>query len=478
MRTIFIIILIFVCSYSLIFSQDKIELKKSDQLTGKTVDGKSIREATGNVYFVQGNVNVYCNDAIQYIDDNKVELKGNVRIYQDTLSLFTSNATYFGNEKKAVCEGNVTLKDPNATLRANNGVYFFNEAKAIFKGNVIIVNPAYKITSRELTYLRNNEDSFAKGNVTVETDSAIIRAENIDFYKRQGKTFAFDRVSIDSDSTIIYSDTLTDYSFEKKSIASGNVDIRNLRNNLIVKGNYAENYEREKYSLVKGNSRLIQIENEKDTLFIYSNILETFRTPPGKYKAKENVEIIRGGFLSKSDTAIFSKTNDVTLETISLYPRPVIWQDNMQLTADSIYAEIRDKKLSLVYAKKIEGIPNSKNSFMIVSNESTLFSDRYDQITGKYIEIKIDNDSIKSVNVFENSSSIYYIYEDQKGNGVNISDGENMYITFNNKQRVSKIRIERKSKGQYVPELKMKSVETTLPGFNLRTDKPIKRTDK
>ena len=146
-RNIALLVLLFSCG--ILFSQDKIELKKSDKLTGKTVDGKTVREAIGNVHFVQGNVNVFCNEAIQYIDDNKIELKGNVKIYQDTLSLFTSKATYYGTDKHAVCEGGVTLKDPNATLRADDGVYYFNDAKAIFKGDVIIINPAYRITSKE-----------------------------------------------------------------------------------------------------------------------------------------------------------------------------------------------------------------------------------------------------------------------------------------------------------------------------------------
>jgi len=457
------------------YAQDKIELKKSDKLTGKTVDGKSVREASGNVHFVQGNVVVYCDDAVQYIDGNWVELKGNVRIFQDTLSLFTSKATYFGNEKKAICEGTVTLKDPNATLRANHGVYFFNEAKAVFTGDVIIVNPAYRITSDELTYMRGTEDSFSKGNVVVHSDSAVIKAEYIDFYKRAGKTFARNNVSVEKDSSVIYSDTLTDLSFEKKSIAVGNVRILNLRNNLIVSGNYAENYSALKYSFVRDNAKLVQVENENDTLFIYSKLLETFRTIPERYVAKENVEIIRGNFLAKSDTAVFARTSVKELEYISLFPKPVVWQDNLQLTADSVYAELTSRKLSYVYAKKLDGFPGTKNSFLLVVNRDTFFSERYDQITGKDIKIKFENDSIKSVEVYKNSSSIYFTYENFKANGVNFVNGENMYISFDENQKVSKIRIEKYPKGQYVPESKMKTVLLTLPGFILRTDKPGKR---
>jgi lipopolysaccharide export system protein LptA len=473
LKILFVSFLLF--SFSHGFAQDKIQLKKSDKLTGKTIDGKSVREASGNVNLVQGNVVVYCDNAIQYIDDNWVELRGNVKMYQDTLSLFTSKAIYYGNEKKAICEGSVTLKDPNATLRANHGIYFFNDAKAIFKGDVIIVNPSYRITSDELTYMRNTEDSYPRGNVVVYTDSTVIKAENIDFLKRLGKTFAYDKVSIEKDSSIIYSDTLTDFKFEKKSIATGNVKILNLRNNLVVTGNYSENYQENKYAFVRGNARLTQIENDKDTLYIYSNILETFRTPPEKYKAKENVEIIRGTFLAKSDTAIFSKTSTKELEIISLFPRPVVWQDNLQLTADSVYAELINRKLSFVYAKKLEGMEGSKNSFLLVPNTDTTFSNRFDQITGKDIKIIFENDSLKSVEVYKNSTSIYFAYENLKANGVNFVNGENMFISFDSDKKVSKIRIDKFPKGQYIPEVKMNTVLLTLPGFILRNDKPIRK---
>ncbi len=457
------------------YAQDKIELKKSDKLTGKVIEGKTVREASGNVHFVQGNVNVYCDDAVQHIDGNWVELRGNVRIYQDTLSLFTSKATYYGNDKKAICEGTVTLKDPNATLRANHGVYYFSEAKAIFTGDVIIINPAYRITSDELTYMRNTEDSYARGNVVVNSDSAIIKAENIDFLKRSGKTFAYKNVSVEKDSSVIYSDTLTDLSFEKKSIAVSNVKMLNLRNNLVVTGNYAENYSASKYAFVRDNARLMQVENEKDTLFIYSKLLETFRTPPEKYVAKENVEIIRGNFLAKSDTAVFSRTDRKDYDIISLFPKPVVWQDNLQLTADSIYAELYNRKLKTVYARKLEEMPGTKNSFLLVMNRDTTFRNRFDQITGFDIKIIFENDSIKAVEVYKKSSSIYFAYENYKANGVNLVNGENMFISFDENQKVSKIRIEKYPKGQYVPEAKMSTVLLTLPGFILRTDKPTKR---
>lgn len=467
----YFLILFLFFSFANIFAQEKVELIHADSLTGRTENGVIVREAQGNVQFKQGNITVYCNSATQYPDQNKVDLRGNVKIYQDTLSLFTSRGVYYGNEKRATGENGVTLKDPNATLRADNGVYYFNDSKAVFHGDVIIINPQYKITSTDLTYLRNTEDSFAKGNVVVTTDSAIIKAENIDFYKRQFKTFAYEKVVIDSDSTLIYSDTLTNYSDRKESFASGNVRVESLNNNTILYGNTLENYELKNYTKLAGKSKLVQIDKTNpDTLYIYSSYMEAFRVKPEYYIATDNVEIIRTKFSSKCGRGIYFKDSS----KIAMEKEPIVWQDNMQITGDSIYAELPGNKLQSIFVKKLN-IPESKASFLISQGDAN-FADRYDQIRSRDISIYINDDKVDSIQAISNASSIYFIYEDKKANGINNSEGDNIYIYFDRAENaVSKIKIEKSVKGVYSPETEMVGANLSLPGFNPRTDKPIRR---
>jgi len=458
----------------LLFSQEKIELKNADKLTGKIEGSENIREASGNVHFVHGRVTVYCNSAIQYIEQNRVILIGNVRIFQDTLSLYTSKATYFGNDGRAICEGGVTLKDPNATLRADNGIYYFNEAKAIFTGDVIIVNPQYRITSKELTYYRNTEESYCKGNVVVKTDSTVIKAEYLDYFSRQEKTFAREKVTIEKDSSVILSDTLTDYALERKSIASGNVLINDYKSDMTAAGDYLENYEDRLFTFIKGNAKLIKVDKEKDTLFIYGNILEAYRVKPEYYIAKDSVNIIRGDFLSKCGIAYYYTGAEDKKDIVTLNVEPVVWQKDMQMTADSIYAEINENKISKVYARKLSYIPNSQYSFLISRGDS-LFTDRYDQIKGHNITMNFLDDKINVVEVDTNSNAVYYAYDNRKANGINIISGDFMTIYFDGEQKVNRVKVRGGAKGEYAPEEKINNVERKLPGFYLREDKPVRR---
>ncbi|MBS1519321.1 MAG: hypothetical protein JSS91_14655 [Bacteroidetes bacterium] len=455
------------------FAQDKIELKNADQLTGSVVDGENVRIANGNVEFVQGNVKVFCSSATQFITTNRVELRGNVRIYQDTLTLLTSKANYFGNDRRAICEGGVTLKDPNATIRADYGIYSFNESKAVFKGDVIIVNPGYRITSNELTYMRNTEDSFAEGNVVVTTDSAVIKADKIDFYKTAGRTFAAGNVTVESDSTVITSDTATNYSYERKSIASGNVKIVSLNNNSVIYGDYIENYEKENFTILKKNAKLVQVEQNEnsDTLYIYSDSMKAYRNKPDFYIAEGNVGIIRNEFSAKCGKGIFYREE----ETVSLSEEPVVWQDQLQLKGDSIYAELPGKKLSRIYSIKLNRLPESVSSFAVSANKDEYFSDRYDQIKGDNITMIFNENKINEIEVVNNSVSVYFVYEDNKANGANRIEGSRINIYFDSEEKISKIKIESDPVGKYIPEKLISSESLVLPGFEIIKDKPERK---
>ena len=453
------------------FSQEKVELKNADQLQGSVKDGKNVREATGNVILQQGNITVYCNSATQYIDDNMVDLRGNVRIIQDTLTLLTSHGMYYGNEKRATGNGGITLKDQNATLTASSGVYYFNEAKAIFNGNVHVVNPEYDITSDKLTYFRNTEDSYADGNVTVTTDSAVVTAEKVDFFKRQGKTQAYQNAKLVSDSTIITADTLTNFSLEKKSYATGNVKIVSENNNTIVFGDYLENYEKENHTKVTGHARLIYAEEDKDTLFIYSKSMEAFRNDPEYYVATDSVETIRGDFLSKSGLSTYYADS----ETVSLSILPIVWQNNSQMTGDSIYADLPGKKLQTIYIRKLEELPGTRSSFVISQNAEEGFPDRYNQVKGTDITMHFQDEKIHNVDVTGSAQSIYYLFEEKKANGVNRAEGKNMKIDFDDDEQVVKIVIESDPEGQYIPEIKIPGENLILNGFDFREDKPEKQ---
>ena len=91
--------------------------------------------------------------------------------------------------------------------------------------------------------------------------------------------------------------------------------------------------------------------------------MEAYRNKPEYYVAEGDVRFIRNDFYSKCGRAVYYKDN----ESVSLSKEPVVWQENMQMTGDSIFAELPENKLQSVFVRKIPELKNSVVSFVAVS---------------------------------------------------------------------------------------------------------------
>jgi lipopolysaccharide export system protein LptA len=460
-----IIFLVLFFSYSVhIIAQDKITLNYADSLIGKTINGEQVREANGNVSLSQNDVKITCGRVVQYFAENKAELYVNVKVVKDTMTITAPMGIYYGNESKVICPEGAVLNDSRATLSADYGTYLFNQDLASFKGNVKITdNKSYTITSDALDYYRSVSKSYANGNVKIVTDSATIYSDHLVYEKLIGFSTATGSVKIESDSTVINSDSLTYSEPQRKSIAQNNVRIHFLDKNAVVYGKYAENYERTSYSFVKGNAKLVQVENKKgkeDTLFVYSRLMESFRNKPEHYIAKDSVRMIRTDFLSRSDIGYYFRDTSGTGGVISLPHNPVVWKGDMQVTGDSIYA---------FFKENIEKIYVNKSAFAIQQNDE--YKDRYDQISGVFMYMSFKDNNIDYIQVDTNAASIYFAYDNGSPNGANRATGNEIILYFKDKL-VNKVKVYGEPKGKFIPENLVILPDLRLLGFRIRNDRP------
>ena len=164
---LFLVVIFLVSGDALGQGKDDIILKHADVFAGKNVNGEDVRELTGNVHLVQGNVLVWCDRAVQHLSKNEVELMGRVRILRDTVTLTAKRGIYYGNTKKAVCEDGVRLETTHVILLADSGTYFTEEKKSFFHSHVRVIDSTTTIFSDKLTYLEKERESIAVHNVKV-----------------------------------------------------------------------------------------------------------------------------------------------------------------------------------------------------------------------------------------------------------------------------------------------------------------------
>jgi lipopolysaccharide export system protein LptA len=383
-------------------------------LIGRKYDLKVVRELIGNVQLKHENIYFWCDRAIQYVDENRIEAYGNLKVRQDTLFLEADQGVYLGDKKIAICDGNVKLTDGRTTLEAEHGSYDTQKKLATFKTNVKLVDSTTVITAEQLFYYRT----------------------------------------------------------EKKSIAVGNVVIKNLENNITIYGGYFENYDSTKYSVIRNNPKLVQIDTTSDgkidTLIVIGKFMEAFRdTNVSMFSATDSVVIVRGNLSAVCGDVFYYDKKEI----IILWRKPVIWYGDSQVSGDSVVVKLKERKIDEVYVY---------GSSFVIEPADTSYPERFNQLKGKSIVIKFKDNKIDEVHVVKNAISLYYIFEtsdkgDKKANGVNYVSGDSVWIKFKD-GKINRIKIVGGIEGTYYPEEMVEGKETSfnLEGFNYIKRKPSK----
>ena len=399
---------------SFLISKQPVILKNADSLIGLSSENYNVRNFIGNVLFEQGDVLLRCDTAIQFVDQNRVQLMGNVIINKKDVEIRSQKIDYNGNNKIAYAYQFVQIKDSTTHIEAKSGTYNMETNLAHFKNQVKIENDSIIIYSDELIHNTDNEESTANGNVHL-------------FGKKN--------------STAIVCDSLIHKPQLSFLLAYGNAEFYYID------------------TLKKSNELAI------DTLSIRSNTIFGNQVKGQEfYQFLDNVEIIKGSLYSKSDKAEFFASGD----SIVLTGNPVVWYDSLQLFADTIVAFFPNRKLELLQLRN--------NSLSISMTDTTGLS-KIDQISGHNIDILFEQDSIRAIISKSMANSIYFISgENGEQSGFQRSGADTIYIYFKNNE-VENIIWKSNPYIDFYPENIWSDNlnEYYLPRFKIRYDRPQKR---
>jgi lipopolysaccharide export system protein LptA len=431
-------------------TQNDMIVVTGDSLVGKFIDGESIREVYGNVVLTQGDVRITCNTAIQFLGRNDAELIGNVIATQDTLTIKTEKGYYYGNLRMSRSTSGVTLDDKKVILTADSGLYYFNEDRAFFQSNVTLYDTTTTLTSDELTYFKQRDHSIAIGNVKIVDAENIIEADSLEHFRKTEITYA-----------------------------NSNVKITNIKNSTSIYGGHLEDYRQRKYTLIKIDPVLMQIDStisidedsleviNIDTLLINSLTMESFRDTADIFIATDSVKIIRGEFASDNDKTIYLRSEEKII-TNKLGPdarQPILWYENSQLTGDSIIIHLEDNNITML---EVEG-----NAFLLSQNEN--IKTRFDQSTGSKVLIYFIDNKINRTEFYGTVYSIYNMFEEEEPNGLTKSNSHSAVVYFEDNQ-VSEVRLYGQPVSEYYPEPQVIGNERSflLPRFSFIETRPVK----
>lgn len=392
-------------------SEEPIVLEHADSLHGTVIDGEQARILIGDVRFRQGKTVVTCQRALHFLTSNRVSLEGVVEVRDDSMRLVGNRGVYDANERVAEAFDRVMLEDPTTTLHARYGKYFANEKRAYFRDHVRVVDTTSSLTADELTYYRD----------------------------------------------------------EDRTVAIGNVRIENPANNMIILGNRFENLKPQSYSKMTEKPMVIQIdtaEGRRDTLTVTAVTLESFQDTLERLVATDSVRMIRSGMAAEAGLSTYY----TELDSIVLLQSPFVWytageHDDNQVSGDSIFIKLHRRQLRTVYVR---------GRAVAISRADSLHPNRFNQMTGQEIILHFDESKLQRIDVDVTATSLYYLFDEGRPNGVNKISGDHVTITFAD-GRIDKIKVIAGVEGQYIPErlVKGRESEYNLQGFNWRNDRPL-----
>lgn len=486
-------------------AQKRIDIVNANSLKSANNIADGAKRLIGNVQFKQDDVLMFCDSAYFY-KDNSLDAFGHVHIQQgDSLHLYGELLKYNGNTRKAVLTKNVVVNkgdmqlstdalnydistsvgyyltpariiNKENVLTSDQGYYYSESNQLNFKKNVVLTNPQFVINCDTMKYNTVSKVTYFLGPTTIKSKENMIYCED-GWYDTFSDLSRFSKNAyIVTEQQKMYGDSL--YYDRNKGIgrAVKNVMIIDTTQNINITGDLAMHYEFRDLSVVTGNALLMQA-YDKDTLFLHADTLKAqgddIKPAPGAKPTKKlvkdsvkkddqklfafhRVKFYKSDLQGKCDSLIYALNDSI----MKLYGTPTLWNDENQLTADSIQVTTGAESLRFL---------ELKGAGFIVSQEDSL---RYNQVRGKYMKGFFRDNKLYRVNVEGNGQTIYYAKEEEQIKAVNRADCSDLHIYMKD-NKIDRITFVTKPEATLFPLGKISLKELKLKDFSWRDkDRP------
>ncbi|MEL6534896.1 MAG: OstA-like protein [Bacteroidota bacterium] len=463
-------------------AQNRVKIE-SDNFKGR----RGYRIFTENVHFTQGTTEVFCDSAVSFSEDGRVEAYGRVRVIDkaDSLNITAKQMFYDPGTRRSRLRQDVVYRGPDFTLYTDALDYNMNTKQAqyynggrivdeemrltsifgdfdpvtdvmIFRTKVVLDDPQGLVKSEYLRYNTAEGMAYFEGSTQIiGEDGNVINAEEGAQYNTETREFSGTEARIvDGDYEITGDKSVFVEGYRK---ITGNVVVFSIQDSVTITGDEALYDEASGLTLIYG-SALLEKPFGKDTLWLTADTLVSMQGAEGdttvekRMTAYNNVRIFKSDLQGVADSLIYNFTDSM----IYFYESPAIWSEATQITGDSIWLKLGDGEVSQMQTHN--------NSFVV----SQVTSRRFNQIKGRVMVTDFVENQISIMDVQGNGESIYFQVEtDSLVTGMNKMVCSNMKLSFDD-NRISRIKFYQNPEASFIPVHEMSEDKTKLEGFEWR----------
>jgi lipopolysaccharide export system protein LptA len=472
-----------------------IEIIRGQSMRFITVDSVTTLQSLAIGAIVkQGNTTLSADSIVINLRTTIAEAFGNVKI-NDADSVFTSSRylKYIGKERIAYLKDNVVFTDHKGVLTTDDLEYNLRTGIAVYKKGGRIVTEKTVLTSTEGVYYSDTKDVYFKKNVhlvdakyNLKTDSllyntqtqiatliapthivskeGIIDAKSGTYDLKSGQAIFTNRATFSDKGHSLIADT---WAFDEKTgilQTHGKSKLVDSVNNVTILANTIFLNKKDN-SFLSYDKPVMILYRDKDSTYIAA---DTLFSGLRKYDSLAKKEMVKNDTLKKAvavntntaDTAIryFLAFNHVRIfndslqavsdslyystqdSTFKLFRNPVVWNNDTQVTGDTIYLYTEKQKAKRLYVFNNGMVVNELNPKM------------FNQIGGRtlngyFIDGNIDFMRVKG----SPAESIFYPRDDDSSyTGMNRSSSDLIDIYFVNKE-VNKVKFVNEVNGTMYP---------------------------
>ena len=449
----------------------------------------------GNVEFEHGGSILTCDSAVFYQGKNVMRAYGNVEINQaDTLHMYSNYLEYNGDTKLSIAYGKVKMVDSKMTLKSDTvyfdrnkqiayypafgeieddeniltsivGTYYTTNKKFVFTSDVTVTNKKYIMKSNHLVYFTNSKTVYFYGPSTITSENNFIYCEN-GFYDTKNEISYFkENAYIDYGTQTLKGDSLYYNRNTGFGSASKSIEMIDTTKNIIIRGEYAEFFEKLDSTFVTDRALAINI-MKQDSVFIHGDTLMMTKIPQSENRLMRvfhNVKIFKTDMQGKCDSLTYNEY----IGEMKMFSSPILWSGKNQLTSDTIVVTTN------VITQKLDSLKLLRNGF-IISNDTI---ENYNQIKGKDIFGKFKNNQLDRIHVIGNSETLYYARnEKEELIGINKAVSSSMLIKLVENE-INEISFIQDPEAELSPEETIPENARKLKGFVWRNDERFYEKD-
>ncbi|MFT6935504.1 MAG: lipopolysaccharide export system protein LptA [Maribacter sp.] len=465
--------------------------KNEKEYPGASIFSKDERQ----VQFEHQGADLWCDIAIFFQKENRLEARGNVLLKQgDSVEMTSQKITYKGDIKLAKAWGNVVLTNSDMTLKTDTlrldrekqeayykdygtvidstnilkskvGRYFMERKKYQFLDSVHIDNPEYILDSEQLDYYTSSKNAYMYGPSTIVGETYKIYCERGFYDTKVESGYGIKNTRVDYNDRIMEGDSVYFNKVQEFASATNNITVTDTINQGIVRAHYAEVH-KAKDSLFATKRAVSILVQEQDSLYVHGDTLMITGKPDERItRAFRNAKFFKTDLSGKCDSIHSEEKTGIT----QLITNPILWNGENQMTGDSIHL------ISNKQTEKLDSLKVLNNAFIISLDSISM--EGFNQAKGKDLFGKFIENELKIIDLIKNTEVIYYMYnDDDELIGINKTICSKIRITMANND-VDELTFFTDPDGDMFPEKDLPENSRILKGFVWYGDERILTKD-